>query len=103
MSSTKKKLTKEKVKIKNKNDEKEEKLNEIKFLKRTLENCTHEVLEDFKLKTITSWRKSKSKFLKSLIFNFLTFGILYKYLYIIPNYILNYIVTLGQLKNVIFF
>ena len=77
MSSTKKKLTKEKVKIKNKNDEKEEKLNEIKFLKRTLENCTHEVLEDFKLKTITSWRKSKSKFLKSLIFNFLTFGILH--------------------------
>ena len=76
MSSTKK-MKKEKIKIKVENDEKEEKLNEIKFSKRTLQNFTHEVLEDIKLKTITSWRKSQSKFLKSLIFNILTFGILH--------------------------
>ena len=72
MSSTKKKVKKEKIEIEN-----DEKSNEIKIKKRTLENFTHEVLEDIKLKTITSWRKSKSKFLKSLIFNILTFGILH--------------------------
>ena len=52
-------------------------LNEIKFIKRTLENNTHEVLEDKRLKTITTWRKSKSKFYKVLIFNILTIGILH--------------------------
>ena len=35
--------------------------NEINFLRRTLENNTHEVLQDSKLKRITSWRKSKKK------------------------------------------
>ena len=53
------------------------KLNEIKIIKRTLENNTHEVLEDKRLKSITSWRKSKTKFYKILIFNILTFGILH--------------------------
>lgn len=52
-------------------------LNEIKLIKRTLENNTHEVYEDKRLKTITTWRKSKSKFYKILIFNILTFGILH--------------------------
>ena len=52
-------------------------LNEIKIIKRTLENNTHEVLEDQRLRSITSWRKSKSKFYKNLIFNILTLGFLH--------------------------
>ena len=36
--------------------------NKIKLVKRTLENNTHVVIEDTKLKNITSWRKSKKKF-----------------------------------------
>ena len=63
-------------------------LNEIKLIQRTLENNTHEVFEDKRLKSITSWRKSKAKFYKNLIFNILSLGILhiialhYPYLYI---------------------
>ncbi len=52
-------------------------LNTIKIIKRTLDNNTHEVFEDKRLKSITSWRKSKSKFYKTLIFNILTLGILH--------------------------
>ena len=63
-------------------------LNELKLIQRTFVNNTHEVLEDKRLKSITSWRKSKTKFYKNLIFNILSFGILhlislhYPYLYI---------------------
>ena len=63
-------------------------INEIKLIQRTIVNNTHEVLEDKRIKSITSWRKSKSKFYKNLIFNILSFGILhlislkYPYLYI---------------------
>lgn len=60
---------KEEIKIENENN--------IKFIRRTIENNTHEVFEDIKLKSITSWRKSKTKFLKNLIYNILTFGILH--------------------------
>lgn len=60
---------KEEIKIENENN--------IKFIRRTIENNTHEVLEDIKLKSITSWRRSKTKFLKNLIYNILTFGILH--------------------------
>ena len=80
MSSSKKYRPKKNETIKLENNEKnetEKKFNEIKILKRNLENNTHEVLEDKKLKTITSWRKSKSKFFKSLIFNILTLGIIH--------------------------
>ena len=51
--------------------------NNIKIIRRTLENNTHIVIEDTKLKNVTSWRKSESKFLKFLIFNILSFGILH--------------------------
>ena len=51
--------------------------NEIKFTRRTLDNNTHEVIEDTKIKTITSWRKSDIKFKQNLIFNILSFGILH--------------------------
>jgi len=61
----------------NKKEIKIENENNIKFIRRTIENNTHEVLEDIKLKSITSWRKSKAKFLKNLIYNILTFGILH--------------------------
>ena len=77
MSSSKNIKLKREQNIKTENNEKENKLNEIKLTKRNLENNTHEVLEDIKLKSITSWRKSKSKFLKSLIFNILTLGIIH--------------------------
>ena len=49
----------------------------IKFIKRTIENNTHEVIEDTKIKNITSWRKSEKKFFQILIFNILSLGILH--------------------------
>ena len=79
MSSSKKKdkksknsesSIKEEIKI---NDEQ----NNIKFIIRTVENNTHEVLADIKLKNITSWRKSREKFLKNLIFNIISLGVLH--------------------------
>ena len=51
--------------------------NKIKLVKRTLENNTHVVIEDTKLKNITSWRKSKKKFFQNLIFNILSLGSLH--------------------------
>ena len=77
--------TSKKIKInkKPKLDNNEEKINIdkqeniIKLIKRTLQNNTHLVLEDNRLKSITSWRKSQSKFMKNLIFNFLSFGLLH--------------------------
>ena len=51
--------------------------NEIELRRRTSENYTHEVIEDTKLKRVTSWRKSQSKFLKNLFYNIISFGILH--------------------------
>ena len=51
--------------------------NEIILIRRNIENNTHEVYEDQKIKRITSWRKSQTKFCKNLIYNILTFGILH--------------------------
>ena len=65
----------EKLSIPNK--EQNNVFNEIKIIKRTIENNTHEVIEDSKLKRITSWRKSQRKFLKNLIYNILSLGILH--------------------------
>ena len=67
------------VKIKNKEEPEKEvnEINEISFIKRNLKNNTHEVIEDIKLKRITSWRKSNTKFLKNLIYNILSLGILH--------------------------
>ena len=59
--------------------------NIIKFIKRTLENNTHEVIEDSKLKKITSWRKSKEKFSQNLIYNILSFGLLHIISLYYPN------------------
>ena len=60
-------------------------VNEIEFIKRTIENNTHEVLADSKIKRITSWRKSFNKFKKNLIFNILSFGILHLVSLFFPN------------------
>ena len=49
----------------------------IKIFRRTSENYTHEVIEDTKIKKITSWRKSQKKFFQSLILNIFTLGILH--------------------------
>ena len=74
----------EKIKISYK-DKNQKESNEINFIKRTLENNTHEVLEDTKLKRITSWRKSETKFLKSLIINFFSLGIIHLFSLYYPN------------------
>ena len=42
----------------------EEDIYNIKIFRRTSENNTHEVIEDTKIKKVTSWRKSKTKFSK---------------------------------------
>ena len=65
-----KKIDKEEINVDNQE-------NNIKIIRRTLENNTHIVIEDTKLKSVTSWRKSETKFLKNLIFNILSFGILH--------------------------
>ena len=52
-------------------------INEINFLKRTIDNYTHEDISDKKIKKITSWRKSQKKFLSVLILNLITFGLLH--------------------------
>ena len=59
--------------------------NEINIIRRTLENNTHEVIEDTKLKRITSWRKSKAKFLNNLIYNILSLGLLHLISLFYPN------------------
>ena len=59
--------------------------NEIKLLRRNLDNNTHEVYEDLNIKKITSWRKSQNKFMKNLIFNILSFGILHLISLIFPR------------------
>ena len=59
--------------------------NNIKFIIRTVENNTHEVLADIKLKNITSWRKSQEKFLKNLIFNIISLGVLHIISLFYPN------------------
>ena len=69
-----------KEEIKSEND-----IYSIKIFRRTLENYTHEVIEDNKIKKITSWRKSQSKFLQSLILNIFTLGILHILSLIYPN------------------
>jgi len=73
---------KDKININSKRENKDEinvnnHENQIKIIKRTLENNTHVVIEDTKLKNITSWRKSQTKFLQNLIFNILSLGILH--------------------------
>jgi len=57
----------------------------IKIIRRTLDNNTHEVIEDTKIKKITSWRKSQKKFLQSLIFNVITLGIIHIISLFYPN------------------
>ena len=59
--------------------------NEINLIRRTLENNTHEVIEDTKLKRITSWRKSQAKFLNNLIYNILSLGLLHLISLFYPN------------------
>ena len=57
----------------------------IKIFRRTLENYTHEVIEDTKIKKVTSWRKSQKKFFQSLILNIFTLGILHIISLFYPN------------------
>ena len=63
----------------------EEDIYNIKISRRTLENNTHEVIEDTKIKKVTSWRKSQKKFLQSLILNIFTLGIIHLLSLYYPN------------------
>ena len=92
---------KEKINILNKEQNKE--FNEINFIKRTLENNTHEVIQDTKLKRITSWRKSQKKFLKNLIFNILSFGIVHLISLCYPNLYIKLYCNPCQAKDCDFF
>ena len=98
MQNKKLKLTKKESMIQN-----ESITNEIKIIRRSLENNTHEVVEDTKLKRITSWRKSENKFRKSLIFNILTFGILHLISLFYPNIYIRLYCIPWPAKDVIFF
>ena len=69
-----------KEEIKNEEDE-----YNIKIFRRTSENYTHEVIEDTKIKKVTSWRKSQKKFFQSLILNIFTLGILHIFCLFYPN------------------
>ena len=91
----------ENYKILNKKQQNES--NEIKLIKRTLQNNTHEVIEDTKLKRITSWRKSQSKFLKSLIYNILSFGIIHLISLFYPNLYIKLYCNPCQAKDCDFF
>ena len=76
--ASKKNKTNKKSKINNSEDIKiDEQENKINLIKRTLKNNTHIVLEDTRLKNITSWRKSQTKFMQNLVFNILSCGILH--------------------------
>ena len=57
----------------------------INIIKRTIENNTHEVIQDSKIKNVTSWKKSKTKIMYTLIFNILSFGILHLISLFCPN------------------
>ena len=50
---------------------------ELKILQRSEENFTHRVDTEYKIKRITTWRRSSAKFKISLIFNIFTFGIIH--------------------------
>ena len=80
MSSPKNKNSNTKVELKI-----EEDIYNIKIFRRTIENFTHDVIEDTKIKKVTSWRKSKTKFLQSLIFNILSLGIIHILSLFYPN------------------
>ena len=50
----------------------EEDMYNIKIFRRTLENNTHEVIEDTKIKKVTSWRKKFIKRTRRKIISILT-------------------------------
>ena len=60
-------------------------IKDIEIIRRTLDNNTHEVLEDTMIKRVTSWRKSEDKFKKYLILNIFSFGILHLISLFHPN------------------
>ncbi len=75
----------------------------IKIFKRTSENYTHEVIEDTKIKRITSWRKSRKKFLQSLVFNIFSFGIIHLISLCYPNLYLKLYCNQRKAKECDFF
>ena len=83
MKSHSKKI--EKITILNNEKNHQMNSNELNFKRRTLENNTFESIEDQKLKRITTWRKSRSKFISNLKYNILSFGILHLISLYYPN------------------
>ena len=78
-------------------------INEIKFYKRTIDNYTHEDISDKKIKKITSWRKSKKKFLSVLFLNLLTLGLLHLISKCYPKLYLKLYCNICHPKNSDFF
>ena len=77
--------------------------NEINIIRRNQENNTHEVLEDKKLKRVTSWKKSEKKFKQSLIFNILSFGIVHLISLFYPKFYIKLYCIPWQAKECDFF
>ena len=77
--------TKTKGKLPPQQDKRKKDSNEIPLRKRTLENNSHEVIEDTKIKRITSWRRSQTKLFKTIIYNILTCGIIHLVSLFHPN------------------
>ena len=78
-------------------------INEIKFVKRTIDNYTHDDISDKKIKKITSWRKSKKKFLSVLIINILSLGLLHLMSKCFPKLYLKLYCNICSPKNSDFF
>ena len=77
--------SKSKPKESKKQSQRQRDTNEIDIKRRTLENNTHESIEDTKIRRISSWRRSRQKFFKNLIYNILTCGILHLISLFRPN------------------
>lgn len=77
--------------------------NEINFIKRTINNYTHDDISDKKIKKITAWRKSKKKFLSVLVLNLLTLGILHLISKIYPKLYLKLYCNICSPQNSDFF
>ena len=76
---------------------------EINIFKRTIDNYTHEDINDKRIKKITSWRKSQKKFLSALFLNFITLGILHLISKCYPRLYLKLYCNICHPKNSDFF
>ena len=91
---------KESMKLKIKKPLKE---NEIELVRRTKENYTHLVLEDYNIKEITLWKISHSKIIRYYICNIFSLGITYLISNQDPNYYVKFCCVPSTIKEVDYF